>query len=404
MTFGVESILRCTRSFHVGVRNSLSRRGGSPRIPARRLPLRTLLRVVTLALPGSAVLSAQAVIPGPADDHALPWRLERLWQLGGAEDDELLLPGLFAKDIAVDADNHVYVIDRAASRIVKYDAQGRRVRSFGRPGPGPGELLAPLWVDVRAEGVIAVGDVEKGSVVRFAADGAMLPEERSTVRLRERRSLMGGAEVGPATRGRDTLALVHATGSSATVLATFRQPATRSTPPVCRLTDYPVRPVFAPSLLWAAIGPFVVVNTGSFEIAVFEGTRRVRTLTRAATTRSTSPALARRHLGDGETIQLFGMPACTVPTSLILSVAEVAPVLPAYERLALAPDGRVWASRYVIRGEAGLVDVYDMQRGYEGTIAVGAARPVQFLPNGTMLSIEADDDGVPMLVAYRLRR
>lgn len=367
-------------------------------------PLRRISAVVG-ALPLLApALTAQAVVSGPAQDRTLNWRLERLWQLGGAEDDELLLSGLFAKDVAVDASNHVYVIDRSESQVVKFDAHGQRLRTFGRRGPGPGELAAPLWLDLRAQGVIAVGDAEKGSVVRFAADGSVLPEERPTVRLRERRSLGGGAEVGPASRGRDTLALVHAMDGTATVLTTFRQPPTRSTPPVCRLTDYPVRPVFAPQLLWATSGQRVVANTGTFAVSVFDGTRLLRTLTRAATTRSTTPALARRHLGDGEVIQLFGMPSCTVPTALILSVAEVAPVLPAYERLAIAPDGRVWATRYVIRGEPGLVDVYDIERGYEGTLAVGSARPFAFLPNGTVLSIESDSDGVPVLVAYRLRR
>lgn len=371
-----------------------------------RAPRRRMGAVaIALLLPLLATsLAAQAVVPGPARDRPLKWRLERLWQLGGAEDDELLLSGLFAKDVAVDANNHVYLIDRSASQVVKYDAQGRRLRTFGRRGPGPGELTAPLWIDLRAQGVIAVGDAEKGSVVRFAADGAVLPEERPSVRLRERRSLGGGAEVGPASRGRDTMALVHAMDGTATVLATFRQPPARSTPPVCRLTDFPARPVFAPHLLWATGGQRVVANTFSFAISVFEGSRLVRTLSRAATTRRTTPALARRHLGDGEVIQLFGMPPCTVPTDLILSVAEVAPVLPAYERLAIAPDGRVWGTRYVIRGETGLVDVYDVERGYEGTLAVGSARPFAFLPNGTVLSLESDDDGVPMLVAYRLRR
>jgi hypothetical protein len=89
---------------------------------------------------------------------------------------------------------------------------------------------------------------------------------------------------------------------------------------------------------------------------------------------------------------------------MILEVAEVAPTLPAYSALALAPDHRIWATRYTVRGEPGLVDVYHAERGYEGTLALGDVRPVAFLSTGLLVSLEHDQDEVPVIVGYRIRR
>jgi hypothetical protein len=58
----------------------------------------------------------------------------------------------------------------------------------------------------------------------------------------------------------------------------------------------------------------------------------------------------------------------------------------------------------VVRGEPGLVDLYHPERGYEGTLALGAVRPAAFLSNGLLISLERDADGVPLLVAYRVVR
>lgn len=347
---------------------------------------------------------AQAAVPGSATDQRLAWRLERAWQAGGGDDDSLLLTQLFEKDLATDRRGRLFVIDRNESRVVVYDAAGRRLRTYGRKGPGPGELIAPLWVDVRSDDRLLVGDAGKNAVVVFAPDGSAEPEFRVTPRLQSIRALSDGGHLGLASRTRDTVALLAVSNAQPVTLLQMALARPRSTPPVCRLTDYPAGPIFAPTLTWTVRGDRVVASTGAFRLHVFRGTTLRHTLTRATPLRSSSPALARQHLGPGETIQIFGMPPCTVPAALILSVAEIAPTLPAYSALTLAPDDRIWARRFTVRGEPGLADIYHVERGYEGTLALGTVRPSAFLSTGLLISIEQDEDGVPAIVAYRVRR
>ncbi len=343
-------------------------------------------------------------VEGAANDLPLDWRLEPRWQVGGANDGELLLVQLFAKDLATDAHGNLYVIDRTQNRVVVYDQSGRLTRTLGRKGMGPGELTAAVALDVSADGEVRVDDVEKRAVVVFAPDGGVLPEERPSPRLRSTRTLTNGARAGARYSARDTLSLLVVNDSSPTTLLTFVEPPSRDTPPVCGLTNYPAGPVFAPTLLWAVRGNRVVAATGAFRISVFDAGVLESELTRSTSTRRSTNDLARQHLGPGKTIQLFGMPPCTVPTDLVLSVAEIAETLPAYSALAIAPDDRIWATRYTVRGEAGIADIYHPERGYEGTVALGAVRPVMFLSGGEVVSLETDEDGVPVVAVYRVVR
>ncbi|MCU0648473.1 MAG: 6-bladed beta-propeller [Gemmatimonadaceae bacterium] len=294
---------------------------------------------------GPSSSAAQPTVAGAATDQRLNWRLQRVWHIGGSEDETLLLSQLFDKDLAADRRGRLLVVDRTENRIVVYDSTGRQLRTYGKKGPGPGELMAPLWVEIRSDDRILVGDAEKNSVVVYGPDGATEPEFRLTPRLRSARALPGGAYLGPLAPARDSTALVAVSLAAPVTLVRMAVPRPRSTPPVCRLTDYPAGPIFAPTLTWAARGDRVVASTGGFRIQVFRGTTLQRTLTRDTPLRPSSTALARQHLGPGETVELFGMPPCTVPASLILSVAEVAPTLPAYSALTIAPDERVWATR-----------------------------------------------------------
>lgn len=346
---------------------------------------------------------AQSVVSDARDDRMLSWKLARLWSVGGAGDEELVFSTLFAKDIATDARGRLLIVDRSEFRIVEFDSSGRRIRALGRKGLGPGEFSAPLAIDVVTSGAVHVFDAAKEAVVVFGQDGRVLQEYRLPRRLQGLRHLADERAIGLVQRG-DTIRLVAATRDTLVPLVSQALAPTHSTPPVCGLTDWPARPVFAPDLAWAVRGNLVVASTGSFSITVFEGTARRRALTRSMARRRATRELARRHLGPGETIQILGERACTVPADLILSVAEVAPTLPAYVSLAIAPDHLIWATRFSVRGEPGTADIYDPIRGYVGSVGLGTARPVGFLSSGAMVSLERDRDEVPQVVVYAVRR
>jgi hypothetical protein len=360
-----------------------------------------IVAATALAVSGA---QGQQVVSGSAQDRALHWTLERVWAIGGADDDELLLSVFYAKDLEVTRDGRLAVIDRTRSRVLLYDSTGKNVGALGRQGMGPGEFAGPINVAESPDGALHILDVEKNATVVFARDGSVKPEYRESVRLLATRFADDGSVVGLRPRGRSREELVRLVGETPTVLDSLQLLPVRSTPPVCRLTDYPAEPVFAPRLLWAARGDRIVSATDGFAISVHDNGVTTRVLRRESARRRASSALAKQHLGEGIPFQLVGMPPCIIPAEMILSVAEVASHLPAYAGLAIAPDGRIWARRYVVRGEDGVADIYHPERGYEGTIALGAANPVAFLAPDLLISLEQDADEVPVIVAYRVRR
>lgn len=55
-----------------------------------------------------------------------------------------------------------------------------------------------------------------------------------------------------------------------------------------------------------------------------------------------------------------------------------------------------------MRGEPGVADIYHAEHGYEGSVALGAVRPVMFLSGGELVSLENDEDGVPVVAIHRV--
>jgi hypothetical protein len=56
--------------------------------------------------------------------------------------------------------------------VVVLDARGRFVRTIGKQGGGPGELMAPTALAVLADGTVAVSDLGRGAISVFAPDGS----------------------------------------------------------------------------------------------------------------------------------------------------------------------------------------------------------------------------------------
>jgi hypothetical protein len=81
-----------------------------------------------------------------------------------------------------------------------------------------------------------------------------------------------------------------------------------------------------------------------------------------------------------------------------------APVLPLVGALTLAPDGSLWVRRGMVKGDAPVIDVFDPEGTYLGTLPPGSPFPTAFTPRGDVVAIEKDDLDVDHLVVYRVVR
>lgn len=78
-------------------------------------------------------------------------------------------------DIAVAPSGDFYVSDGYGNTNVhRFDAAGRHVGTWGRPGSGPGEFTTPHGIWVTADGRVVVGDRENDRIQVFSAEGEFL--------------------------------------------------------------------------------------------------------------------------------------------------------------------------------------------------------------------------------------
>jgi hypothetical protein len=87
-------------------------------------------------------------------------------------------PDLFGQvaGIVVDDAGRIHVLDRQAKEIRTFDSTGAYVRTFGREGSGPGELLNPLGMALGPDGRIWVADPRNARYTVFTTDGQYVTE------------------------------------------------------------------------------------------------------------------------------------------------------------------------------------------------------------------------------------
>ena len=77
-------------------------------------------------------------------------------------------------NVAVDGDGNVYVTDTINTRVQIFDAQGKFLSMFGKPGDGPGRFARPKGIAVDADGHIWVADAAQNRVQVFDQEGHLL--------------------------------------------------------------------------------------------------------------------------------------------------------------------------------------------------------------------------------------
>jgi len=79
-----------------------------------------------------------------------------------------------ARDIAVDEEGKLYILDIHEAHIKVFDKTGKYVRTIGNKGQGPGEMSRPSSLQITSQNEIAVNDSDALKIHFFSLNGNFL--------------------------------------------------------------------------------------------------------------------------------------------------------------------------------------------------------------------------------------
>jgi hypothetical protein len=301
------------------------------------------------------------------------------------------------------------VLDTEAKTIVVFDSTGKFIRTVGGPGGGPGELEFPNSVRTADDGSIATFDFSKGALVRWAADGTVLPSTRIKAESSPQDIAMASEGIVYSWTDfenedkveRSMLQLER--GDTVEDLAAVDRPK----PNMLEFKGCGIMmrlpPLFSPEISWSTNGRRIAsVSTVAYEIAVRDSGGRRSIFRRDVAPRETSLELARREVGDSMRVRASTM-RCAVGPEEVANQRGFAPVMPAVRTVIVAPDGAIWAQRMTPRLDPAVVDVFTAEGDYRGTLSAGSPMPLAFFPNGDIAAIQKDkENDVERVVVYRV--
>jgi len=94
------------------------------------------------------------------------------WGTYGSESGQFNYP----KDIAVDGQGHVYVVDSYNHRVQVFDAKGNFLQQWGGQGNAPGQFQEPWGIAVDKTGNVYVADTWNHRIQKFDAQGRFLKQ------------------------------------------------------------------------------------------------------------------------------------------------------------------------------------------------------------------------------------
>lgn len=119
------------------------------------------------------LLGVVIVVRGAVAAQTVDWRVEEVLRFSEAPPDIAFAQ---IRDVAVDREGRIYVLDGMNSEIYVFAPDGRHVRTIGRRGAGPGELSAQVQHLTIAGETLAVTDMGNQRITRFALDGRHIGE------------------------------------------------------------------------------------------------------------------------------------------------------------------------------------------------------------------------------------
>jgi hypothetical protein len=386
--------------------------------------------VVALAIAAvsGTPVGAQEIVTLPAADRALSARTQPLFSVGRADGRDWEVFGSIG-DVAFDADENLYVLDRQNARISVFDSAGRHVRTFGRRGGGPGEFGRPQNMAVLADGQVVVSDVARTAFSIFGGDGSFRRSEPfaqgslvvgSSLAAHPRGGVVSRAIGNPgssdiAALGDETLLWHRLDAGSATTVYTIRTRRDRE-----GNTSRPQgaqRPVFSPGTHFALLssGSVAIVTEETYTIRLADAQGRVSRVLRRnipprrVTARDREHELERRAATYSRPGGLIVVGAGgELPAGLRAQMAnalqnvDFASVMPVINNVRADARGNLWVARSGPSPDrSGPIDLISPEGEYIGTLT-GLALPDAFSRRGRIAQVRKNAMGVEEVVVQRL--
>jgi hypothetical protein len=346
------------------------------------------------------------LVTNAAPDRPLDVSFVREMEIGGDPSGPASFYQVYPAQVAATPDGGIAVLDRQGFQVTLFDSDGSPVVSFGREGDGPGEFRYPASIATLSDGSVSVYDYQKRALQSFTRDGAFVAQHGMTVPYNG--IGMVGTPTGllllsqdvPRRDGDFSRRVLHLSATDTVQVG----PTSPSRALSIEYTSCGVRlaqpPLFASELVWASNGRgTAIVASAAYSIAIFDGLQLVRVVRREIEPEAVTEQVLSRVLGDGERLEIAGV-ECIVPPAEVIEQRGHADSVPLVEALAVSPTGHLWVKRRTPGSEEGGIDVFDPSGEYLGTTSRESPFPVTFLPDGKLVTIEADSFDIERVVTY----
>lgn len=339
----------------------------------------------------------------------VPWRLSQYLLVTG---DQLFdrQPTVYAMDVGILPNGGVVVLDMGNRRVLRFQADGVYLGSFGGPGEGPGQFVTPLFLEVAGDRIYVL-DTSLNRVTAFDTSGVFLSRfEINLAGLAGTTPLFAGG--GPdelyvagepvpfLTEVRDTgqavIYRMNGTGAITDTLALFLPSSWRRIEDTGGRSSF-AKPRLAPTPRLSAIPGQVAVALGArymIEIRDPAG-RLLRRVARQYDNVAVTPEIRDSVLDE----------MAQVPNAMpreALELVPFAPVVPAVESVVMDDQGRLWVDVY--SGEVTRRDIFDADGQFLGPLYLPQPVELEDVSNDRACGMIVELSGQSAVFCYMITR
>ena len=327
--------------------------------------------------------------------------------MAGSVNDTLFVSGADDLEMAAGSDRF-YVLDRRASRVAMIDTLGQLVGSFGKEGDGPGEMRTGMAIAIDDNGNVTLLDMGRGRLISFSPTGEALGDapipsaHMGTFQLGHL-----GPDLVMNRRVQDSssmaMEVVIVSRGDSGVLASLPLPELRLvTLHACGMEmSLPEMPILSPGLNWSSSGDWLaVVSDAEYDVRVFHAGGTPRRVRRTVPPRAGTEEIALQAIGEAGGLSFSGGDCSLAPEEMVDKMG-VAGRVPAIQAVLIDSDGWLRVQRYSVGDEPVLVDLFNPDGEYVGTMS--GEHPMPDAAAGNYVATAVDDSlGLPTIVVSRI--